>query len=256
MASINAGAPKRTVVNLNNPHKVKILDDQVNVSVVESKAVTITEGSLFSDDVSQDRSDIGNFSGELSAFFDNIASTKIDETGLNPKTIKFGFTRTIQTQTIGLGCDDTNYNFSNVKIKFLGSGDVVKFVWDGTDDSTKRNSYLIELPAMMINGIIIEFHTEDVVGLSNIFISKLTDTRAQLAAIRDDQTVTGLSSTDSGSLRVQVTGDNSSDNLAVTNGGVGYRRTHDVISAGYLEQILQELQKMNEQLSLITDEEL
>ena len=247
MATINADAPKRTIVNAIDARLVSEDGSKVGVQ----SPLPVNTESVHASDINVQYSDNGGFSGNISDYFISLKSVSVDTSATDPKSIKLWFNRTVQTSTIGLGCDDLTKSFSNVQIKFLGSGEEVKFVWDGTNDSTKRNSYLIELPPIVINGVIIEFHTADAIGLSNIYIPKLNDTRAQIAAIKDDDTVASLTAEDDGSLRVSV-----SNNLEVSRGGQSYRKTYDIVNDMLLQEILQELQKMNEQLSLITDEEL
>jgi len=153
-------------------------------------------------DLDLDNCDNGGFSRTVSNYFEDLKTVNVDASATNPKSIKLWFNRTIQTHTIGFGCDDLTKSFSNIKLSFLGSGEEVRFVWDGSADSTKRNSYLVELPALAANGVIIEFYTADEIGLSNIFVAKFNDTFAQLSATKDDDTVVAIGATDSGNLRV------------------------------------------------------
>ena len=198
MATINSDAPPRTIVNAID---ARLITDS-GVDVGAQNPLSISSDSIYSMDLDLDYCDNGGFSGTVSSYFDSLKLVNSDASATNPKSIKLWFNRTIQTHTIGFGCDDLTKSFSNIKLSFLGSGEEVRFVWDGSADSTKRNSYLVELPALAANGVIIEFYTADEIGLSNIFVAKFNDTFAQLSATKDDDTVVAVSATDSGNLRV------------------------------------------------------
>lgn len=212
MATINADAPKRTIVNAIDARLVS--EDGSKVGV-QSPLPVGTE-SIYASDINVQYSDNGDFSGTITDYFNSLKSVNSDATSNDPKSIKLWFNRTIQTHTIGFGCDDLTKSFSNIKLKFLGSGEEVRFTWDGSADSTKRNSYLIDLPSLAANGVIVEFHTTDEIGLSNIYIPKFADVYAQLSAAKDDNTVVAIGATDSGNLRVT----DAENGLAISKGDV------------------------------------
>ena len=144
--------------------------------------VPISADSVFSKDIDINNSDNGGFSGIVTDYFDSLKTVNNDSSATNPKIIKVWFNRTIQMNAIGFGCDDLTKSFSNIKIKALGSGEVVRFTKDLSTDSTKRNSYVVNLPPLALNGIIIEFHTTDEIGLSNFIVWKAIDVNSRISA--------------------------------------------------------------------------
>jgi hypothetical protein len=167
-------------------------------------------------DLDLDYCDNGGFSRTVSNYFEDLKTVNVDASATNPKSIKLWFNRTIQTHTIGFGCDDLTKSFSNIKLSFLGSGEEVRYTWDGSADSTKRNSYLVDLPSLAANGVLIEFYTADEIALSNIYIAKFNDVFAQLSAAKDDDTVVAVTATNSGNLRVT----DAESGLAIAKGDV------------------------------------
>ena len=212
MATINSEAPPRTIVNAID---AKLITDS-GVAVGAQHPIATSADSIYASDLDLAYCDNGGFSGNISNYFNNLKVVNNDASATNPKSIKLWFNRTLQTHTMGFGCDDLTKTFSNIKLKFLGSGEEVRYTWDGSADSTKRNSYLVELPALALNGVIIEFHTADEVGLSNIYMAKVNDVFAQLSATKDDDTVIAISATDSGNLRVT----DAESGLAIAKGDV------------------------------------
>mgnify|MGYP003643878706 CR=1 FL=1 len=198
MATINSDAPPRTIVNAID---ARLITDS-GVDVGPQHPLSVSADSIYSMDLDLDNCDNGGFSRTVSNYFEDLKTVAIDASATNPKSIKLWFNRTIQTHTIGFGCDDLTKSFSNIKLSFLGSGEEVRFIWDGSADSTKRNSYLVDLPSLAANGVLIEFYTADEIGLSNIFIAKFNDVFAQLSATKDDNTVVAIGATDAGNLRV------------------------------------------------------
>ena len=212
MATINSEAPPRTIVNAID---AKLITDS-GVAVGAQHPIATSADSVYASDLDLAYCDNGGFSGNIPNYFNNLKVVNNDASATNPKSIKLWFNRTLQTHTMGFGCDDLTKTFSNIKLKFLGSGEEVLYTWDGSADSTKRNSYLVELPALALNGVIIEFHTVDEVGLSNIYMAKVNDVFAQLSATKDDDTVVAISATDSGNLRVT----DAESGLAIAKGDV------------------------------------
>lgn len=164
-----------------------------------------TDGdSVYVKDIDVANSDNGNFSNEVIDLFDSLKTVNVDNTANNPKSFKVWFERTIQTSSIGFGCDDLTKSFSNIVIKALGSGEEVRYVNDMSSDNTKRNSYLVQLPPLALNGIIIEFHTSDEVALSNLIIFKSTNHISRQQAVKPDGTVTNIGATNNDNLRVSI----------------------------------------------------
>ena len=212
MATINSEAPPRTIVNAID---AKLITDS-GVAVGAQYPIATSADSVYASDLDLAYCDNGGFSGNIPNYFNNLKVVNNDASATNPKSIKLWFNRTVQTHTIGFGCDDLTKTFSNIKLKFLGSGEEVRYTWDGSADSTKRNSYLVELPALALNGVIIEFHTADEIGLSNVYMAKVNDVFAQLSATKDDDTVVAINATDSGNLRVT----DAESGLAIAKGDV------------------------------------
>lgn len=144
--------------------------------------------SVYLKDIDVANSDNGGFTGRVTDYFDDLKSVNYDDSTDNPKIIKLWFNRSLQTNSIGFGCDDLAESFSNIVVKVLGSGEEIRYERDDSTDSTKRNSYLIRLPPLAMNGLQIEFHTTDKICLSNLIIFKVNDVNARIAAV---STLTG-----------------------------------------------------------------
>jgi len=172
--------------------------------------------SIYPCDLDTTNCDMGDFSGICCDFFNSLKTVSVNATSNNPKSIKIWFHRTHQTSSIGFGCDDLTKSFSNIKIKALGSGEEVRYTKDLSSDSTKRNSYLVEMPPLALNGLIIEFHTADEIGLSNLIIFKSQNTIARLQAVQDNGDVADILATDSGNLKVA----NVESGLSIAKGDV------------------------------------
>lgn len=143
-----------------------------------------TDGdSIYEKDIDVLNSSNGGFTGSVTDYFNSLKSINSDISATNPKTIKIWLKRTIQVSSIGFGCDDITKSFSNIKIKVLGSGEEVRYTKDLSTDDTKRNSYLVQIQPLIMNGIIIEFHTTDAVCLSNLIIFKSINVNSRLKAV-------------------------------------------------------------------------
>lgn len=178
--------------------------DDVFVNVDEQNPIVVDFDSTYVKDLDFTYSDNYNFTGSFSDYFDSLKSVNIDSTANSPKQIKIWFNRTIYTSEIGLGCDDLNYDFSNVKIELLGSGEIVRKTIDLSADSTKYNSLLIPFEPAAFNGIIINFVTTDTVGLSNITIRKEIKTKSQIVGLKPDGTIVDFKATANGNFKVSL----------------------------------------------------
>ena len=191
--------------------------DSIKVTTSSVQEPLPTDGdSVYSKDIDVSNSSNGDFSGSVTDYFDSLKSVNANTTSDNPKIIKIWFYRSILTHSIGFGCDDLTKSFSNIKIKALGSGEEVRYTKDLSSDSTKRNSYLVEMPLLAANGFQIEFHTTDEVNLSNLIIFKTRDVHATLSAAKDNDEIVDITATDSGNLRVA----NAEDGLSIAKGDV------------------------------------
>ena len=145
--------------------------------------------TVLDSDIDIQFSDNGGFSGEITDYFCCLKSVSVNSSSSNPKSIKIWFLHTIQTSSIGFGCDDLTKSFSNIIIKALGSGDEVRYEKDLSADNTKRNSFVVNLIPLALNGLIIEFHTADEVALSNLIVFKSSNVNSRIQAVNE---VTGI----------------------------------------------------------------
>jgi hypothetical protein len=172
--------------------------------------------STYLKDIDVPNSDNGGFSGVITDYFDSLKSVNFDASVTNPKAIKVWFNRTASMHELGIGCDDLTKSFSNIKFKALGSGEEVRFTKDLSADNTKLNSFLLELPHLILNGFILEFHTVDEIGLSNLWMQKAIDTRASLLAVKPDGEIIDIGATSSGNLKTS----DAENGLAIAKGEV------------------------------------
>ena len=161
--------------------------------------------SIYVKDINVNYSDNGNFSGVITDYFDNLKTVNTDSTNNSIKSIKVWFQRSMQTYSIGFGCDDPNKNFSNIKIKLLGSSETIREVVDKTTDNTKYNSLTLDFEPSKANGVIIEFHTIDEVCLSNLIIWKAENDISQIVAVDEITNEVENVKSRSGSLNVAPT---------------------------------------------------
>ena len=179
--------------------------------------------SIYAGDVDVANSDMGGFSGSVTDLFDDLHTVVTDASATNPKTIKIWFQHTIQLFSCGFGCDDPAGNFSNIKVKLFGSNETIRSFIDESTDDTKYNSRTFDFNPAKANGVIIEFHTDDPVCLSNFVAWKSYNTNSHMLAV---DTITGhvdnIHSRD-GSLNVNE----QNDGLAIAQGlVVGKRALH------------------------------
>lgn len=196
--------------------KITGSDPETFHNVDAQHPVPIDTDSVYLKDIDLENSDNGGFSGVVTDYFDSLKTVNTDASATNPKIITIRFNRSIQTHSIGLGCDDIAKNFSNVILKILGSADEIRQTVDLSADSTKYNSLVPEFAPDTANGIIIEFHTADEVGLSNLIIYKATDVNARLQAQQTNGVIVDITATDSGNLKVS----DAENGLAIAKGEV------------------------------------
>lgn len=139
--------------------------------------------SVYVSDLDLDGCDNGDFSGLITDYFDDLSTSNCNVTSDNPKTMTIAFQRTIQTDVIGFGCQEDGKSFSNLVVKFYGSGDTLRYTKDLSADNTKYQSRLIKFPPLIANKIVLEFHTADEVCLSNIIAYKAVDTNSTLSGL-------------------------------------------------------------------------
>lgn len=159
--------------------------------------------SVYSKDVWDDESDLGDFSGIASDLFNNLHSIIVNSTANNPKEIVIHFNRTVISNVVGIGA--YSGDFSNVRIYIINSGAVSTLVYDNSADSTKETAQTIQLPITAgFNAIRIQFHTADTVTLSNIVILKTSSVVSRLQAVKPDNTVTDINATNGGNLKISL----------------------------------------------------
>lgn len=174
------------------------------VNIDNQNPTPVNLDSVYVSDVDLDNSDNYNFTNGIYDYFDSLKSVNVDSTSNTPKRIKIAFNRTIYASEIGFGCDNLTYNFSNVKLELLGSGDVVRRTIDLSSDGTKLNSLLIPFEPSAFNGIIINFVTTDTVGLSNVTIRKEIKTKSQIVGLKPDGTIVDFKATTAGNFKVSL----------------------------------------------------
>lgn len=207
----------REQAKFDEKNNVKVSLQNVAGGEIDIQNPLPTDGdSIYVKDIDLENSDVYNFDGGISDLFDSLTSISTDTTSDNPKLIKVWFNRTIYSSAIGLGCNELASSFSNVALKLLGSGEVVRRVVDLSSDNTKYNSLLVEFEPSAFNGFILEFHTSDPVCLSNITARKDVKVDAQLEAQLDSGKMVHIKATKSGNLRVT----DAESGLAIAKGDV------------------------------------
>lgn len=160
--------------------------------------------SVYAKDIDTTVSDNYSFDGAITDYFDSLTSIQSDSTANNPKQIKVWFKRTVYASAIGLGCNDVAKNFSNIKLKLIGSAGIEREAYDDSLNNSKLNSKLIVIEPTAFNGFVLEFHTTDEVCLSNITIRKEITSASRIRALKEDGTPVNIGATNNDNLRVSV----------------------------------------------------
>jgi hypothetical protein len=163
------------------PNETKLINtDNTDVSVQSPLPNNLDR--VYANDVDIEYGDIGDFSGEVTDFFDNLHTVSKNVTANNPKTIKIWFKGSQQLYSMGFGCNDSVGSFSNIKITLFGSNETTREIVDFSSDDTKYKSKTYSFAPSKANGVIIEFYTEDEICLSNVVIWKVHNVNSQLLA--------------------------------------------------------------------------
>ncbi len=171
--------------------------------------------SVYSKDIDVANSDMGDFSGDVTNFFDNLKILSHNATGDNPKSLKIWFERTVYSHSIGLGCDNAASGFgTDITIKLLGSSEAVRFTKNFT--GLDKNSALLEFGPKAFNGVILEFNTAASICLSNITIQKSFEGNVTLHGLTPDANIESVNVTGDGDLSIS----DNSDGLAIAEGKV------------------------------------
>ena len=212
IALVDADGNQITFSN-DSPLLVKIVNP--DGSQVDVPAPLSTEDfKIHAKDIDEARSDLYNFSGQISELFDNLTTDSIDNTANNPKQLKLAFNSTLYFSEIGLGCNDNTGFSQHITIQLLGSNDVVRETVESTTGSL--NSRLIQFSSNAANGIIITFETADPVCISNITFREIINTESVIKALKPDGILVYLTATESGNLKVA----NVEDGLSISSGDV------------------------------------
>jgi len=171
---------------------------------------------IFSKDLDLSVSNNNGFDGDVTDYFDSLLTVSSNASATNPKQILLWFNNTVYASEVGFGCNDLAKSFSNIKMNFLGSGQVIRSVYDESSDNTKHNSRVVGFAPTAFNGILLEFHTSDEVGLSNITIRKEQKTASQIQATNPDGILINIGATDSGNLKTT----NAENGLSIAKGNV------------------------------------
>ncbi|MDH4129716.1 MAG: hypothetical protein OEV44_13225 [Spirochaetota bacterium] len=175
IANQTDGSQKTKLVYIKNP-------DGEESDVTNNNPLPVDGDSVYSKDIWETDSDMGNFSGEPIDLFNNLTSIIADTTTNNPKTLEISFNRTIVSNTVGLGT--FSGNFSNVKIEIKNSGGVFTTVIDESTVSTKYTNRTFQLPITAgFNALRLTFHTVDTVTLSNCVVLKTRSVVARVQAV-------------------------------------------------------------------------
>ncbi|MDH4127255.1 MAG: hypothetical protein OEV44_00765 [Spirochaetota bacterium] len=199
-----SGCTQTSVAVFDNsePMYTNIIDSNTGNLVGVQYPFSTDGNSVFVKDLDLLNSYNNNFTGNITDYFNNLSSVNYDNTTNNIKSITVYFKKSLQVNRIGFGCNDLNNNFSNIKIKGLGSGQEVRYINDKyVNNNTKRNSFLIDITPSALNGFTIEFHTIDTVCLSNIIIFKVNDVNARIQGLKDDGTLGDVILSNTGRLK-------------------------------------------------------
>ena len=123
--------------------------------------------------------------------FANLHTRIANETSNNPKILQIHFNRTVSLDQVGIGCF-LEGTFSNVVVKLLGSGGMVREAYDDSANNTKYTSNNYRFSPDLGNAVLIEFHTDDPVCISNITIQKVRKNVSRLQAVQDGNIVVDI----------------------------------------------------------------
>ena len=158
-----------------NPISAEISTNGEPVSV--QNPLQTNGGSVHAENIDTARSEMNNFSGLVTDLFDNLHSIVKDVTSNAKKELFVHFERTETIMAFGLGNSEGANNpdapdFKNTKIIGLNSGGGETVLVDESADSTPYSDRTFRFSPAGFNGIKLEFHTADPVGLTNFFIPK------------------------------------------------------------------------------------
>lgn len=149
---------------------------------------------------------MNNFSGVVTALFDDLHSVITDSTTNNPKEILIHFGTTVISNVIGIGSfNGAGGSFSNTEIQIASSDGVFVTVFDESADATLKNTETYPLPVTAgFNAVKLKFHTANTITISNLVIPKTKSVVARLQATKPDNTVTDINATQGGNLKISL----------------------------------------------------
>jgi len=121
----------------------------------------------------------------------------------NPKSLTIQFRRPVIT-TGGMGIVTETGSFSNVKVIAVQQDGTETVLKDFSSDNTDRTILPIQFAPTGFASLRFEFHTVDVISLTNIFIPKAVTTIARIQALKPDGTVTDIDATTGGNLKISM----------------------------------------------------
>lgn len=151
----------------------KILDKDGNIVSVQYP-FSVDGDSVYAKDVDVNYSDIGNFSGAITDFFDSYRTAQtalsVAGGGANPKSFTVALKRPLATTTIILYSIDTT--ISNLKVTLKNNtGSVIRSL-DFSANATKRSSQIVQFAQENLSEIFFEFYTDDEVNIDGVTIFK------------------------------------------------------------------------------------
>jgi len=150
---------------------VGLMGSDGNLSNTQSP-ISVDGDSVYCKDIDSTHSDMGNFSGEICNFFNDLHSENIDSTTDNPKELLIHFNRTVITPLVGVGSSEGG-SFSNVKVIGILSGGIETTLSDFSSDNTDRTTQFFSFPNTGLNAFKLQFHTTDTISITNIYIPKI-----------------------------------------------------------------------------------
>lgn len=192
------------------PGTTQLIDNSGELISVQNP-LAVNSGRVYENDIDLTRS-INNTFGDsvedILKLFNNLHTTLEDNTSNNPKVLFIHFNWSIVAAGISLECNEPG-GFSNTKVEILRGGGQSITIRDDSLIDTIRNGefYAISgsgLPFSTIgfNAIRITFSTDNPIKLTNISISKTSDTNAYLLANNTEDNILEFIRSSSGYLNV------------------------------------------------------
>ncbi|MCK5019403.1 MAG: hypothetical protein KAS32_20260 [Candidatus Peribacteraceae bacterium] len=147
------------------------MSDSDGNSVSTQYPLQVDGDSIYSKDIDSANSDIGTFTGDILTLFNDYGTEITDTTATNPKTYTIHFDRPIKSNTVAFGSQTGD--FSNVKIQLKDLAGTVRTIIDDSASDTKHTSNVYSFTTNVFIEAVIEFHTDDAVKISGMYIPKV-----------------------------------------------------------------------------------